>query len=691
MVKKIIAVLLVTVFLVGASVVVNAATPIPYKGYEYNSSDESVPAPVGYIPEKVFFGKDISGSDMKVPADMCEYNGTFFILDSGNSRIIVTDKDMRFIREIGEITVDGEALNYTDASGLFVCDNGNILIADTKGCRIIECTNEGKGVKIFEKPDTPMISDLILFSVKKVIRDYNGVTYAVVDGINDGAVTFMQDGSFAGFFASNEVEKTAQVILNYVWRKFMTEEQIRNSKTASPSSVTNFDVAEKGFLYTVTQTSKGESSVRLLNFKGSNLETETKFGDLEWDRKIKNSVSTAFCDVDVDENGYIYLLDSARGRVFVYSEDGYFVTVFGGIGDKTGLMASAVAVETLHGKVYVLDTIRASITVYEENEYTKTLKTAMDLLDKGQYSKSRQYWDEVLKYNSNSTIAYYGIGLALDEEGKYGEALKYFKLSYNNKAYSEAFKEVRRDFIKDNFAVLIFAAIIVIAGIVLLVIFLKNKFGRSNTYERSKLENKFSAPLFTMLHPLDGFERLKKEKKWSKGLCFIILSALFLTLTAKWFLTGFSFNTNRAVDYNVFITLLQSFLIVGVTAVANWAVCTLIEGKGKFIDIISMMVYSLLPFILFEIVYIIASMTFTLEEKAFLVTIEILGISWSAVVMFCGFMSIHEFGFKRTVLSVIMTVIGIAVIIFLAILFVGLLQQVASFFKSIWSEAIMIS
>ena len=194
-----------------------------------------------------------------------------------------------------------------------------------------------------------------------------------------------------------------------------------------------------------------------------------------------------------------------------------------------------------------------------------------------------------------------------------------------------------------------------------------------------------------MLHPTDGFERLKKEKRWSLPLSVGILVLLFLTLTAQWFLTGFSFNTNRPADYNVFITLLQSFLIVGVTVVANWAVCTLIEGKGKFIDIFCMIVYSLLPLIFSKILYVILSSVFTLEEAAFLTAIEILGIAWTAILIFAGFMSIHEFTFKKTVLSIIMTVLGIAIIIFLAIMFVGLLQQVVSFFKSIWSEAVMMS
>lgn len=685
------AVLVVVVLLSCATVSASAAFMVPYLGYEYNTSDESVPAPIGYDPLAFYQGRELGVETLTEPSDMCFYNDELYILDSGNSRIVVTDRDMNYVRTIGEITVNGEKLNYKGALGLYVCHDGNILIADTLGSRIIECKNDGTGVKIFTRPDTPMIDEGLAYNVKRVIRDYNGVTYALVDGINDGAVTYMADGSFAGFFASNEVEQTAEVLLNYVWRRFMTEEQIRNSKTASPSSITNFDIAEKGFLYTVTQSSEGETSVRLLNYKGSNLETETEFGDLEWDRKIKNSISTAFCDVDADEDKYVYLLDASRGRVFVYSQDGYLITVFGGIGEQLGTHESPIAVETNGDRVYVLDNVRGSITVYSANEYIDTVKTALNLLRDGKYTESRGYWEEVLKYNSNSTIAYYGIGLALDEAGEYREALKYFKLAYENEAYSESFKEVRREFIKENFAWLIGAALLLIVALFLLARFLLRRFGRKNSYDHSVLEGKYTAPFFTMLHPIDGFEKLKQQKRWSLPLAIGILAVLFLVLTAEWFFTGFSFNTNRALDYNVFITLLQAFLIVGVAAIANWAVCTLIEGKGRLTDIFCMLSYSLLPFIFSILASIALSNVMTLEEGALLTAVEMLGIAWSAVLIFTGFMTIHQFSFKKTVLSIIMTVIGIAVIIFLAILFVGLLQQVISFFKSIWSEAVMMS
>ena len=281
------------------------------------------------------------------------------------------------------------------------------------------------------------------------------------------------------------------------------------------------------------------------------------------------------------------------------------------------------------------------------------------------------------------------IGMALDEAGQYYEALRYFKLAYDNENYSHAFKQVRRDFVKSNFIWIIAVLILLIVGIAVGIVFLKKKFGRKNSYEKSLLDRKYIAPLFTVLHPIDGYGRLKREKQWSMAISIGILALLFLGLTAKWLLTGFSFNTNRAIDYNLFVTLLQAFLIVGVSAIANWAVCTLIEGKGRLIDIFCMIAYSLLPYVVSIYLYVVFSNVLCLDEVAFLNVITILGAVWSGILIYVGFMTIHEFSFVKTAISIVMTVIGIAIIIFLAILFVGLVEQVISFVKAVSSEAIM--
>lgn len=671
--------------LVGCCVPAYAA--VPYHGYEYNSYGESVDAPIGYVPHRILSGKDWGISDLKNPQDISVTDEAIYMLDSGNSRVLVLNKDWSFNREIGPFVYQGEELDITGAKGLFVTADGRLLIADTENFRILESDRNGKVSRVLTKPETSLISEEREFRVSKVLEDPYGRIYALVNGINEGAVTFRADGSFDGFFASNEVQRTAEVLLQYVWRKFMTEEQIRNSRSFLPAEFTNFDLDIRGFLYTVTQSNEGKSSVRLLNYKGSNLQTETEFGDLEWDRKVRDSVSTTFVDVDADAEGYVYLLDSSRGRVFLYSKDGLLLSVFGALGAQLGTFQDPVAVETdERGYVYVLDGLRNALTVFEPTDYIRQVRQALALYESGRYIESKSQWEKVLAENSNSETAYYGIGMALDEAGQYREALGYFKRAYANKAYSDAFREVRKEFIKNNFIWLVAGALLIVAGVVYLVLLGKRRLARENAYVRSPLEKRYTAPLFTAIHPLDGFENLRYNGNWSMGLSIGMLVVMFLLLSASWFWTGFCFNQNRASDFNILITLVQAFGVVVVWVLANWAVCTLMEGKGRLKDIFCMTVYALLPFIVSLAVALVFSNVFTLEEESFLILIRQAGVWWSAALILAGLCRIHQYSFRKTLASVLVTVLGMAIIVFLIVMFFGLMQQLVSFVKSIVSE-----
>ena len=154
--KRILSVLLcVLVFMSAVSLPASAATMIPYLGYEYNTEDESVPAPVGYEPVSSVLGQDIDAGigALSTPADLCFFNDELYILDSGNSRIVITDAELNFKRVIQQIPFNGELLDYKGAQGLYICHDGQILIADTANQRIIECDPSGNGVKLFTKPD----------------------------------------------------------------------------------------------------------------------------------------------------------------------------------------------------------------------------------------------------------------------------------------------------------------------------------------------------------------------------------------------------------------------------------------------------------------------------------------------------------------------------------------------------------
>ena len=134
------------------------------------------------------------------------------------------------------------------------------------------------------------------------------------------------------------------------------------------------------------------------------------------------------------------------------------------------------------------------------------------------------------------------------------------------------------------------------------------------------------------------------------------------------------------------IVLVQAGGIYLVWCLANWAVCTLIEGKGSWKEILCMTAYALIPLIAALYVRMLLTNVLTLNESGFITLVLWIGILWSGSLLLAGLAAIHQFSFGKTIASVLLTLLAIAIILFLLTLFYGLIQQLISFVSLIYSE-----
>ena len=68
--------------------------------------------------------------------------------------------------------------------------------------------------------------------------------------------------------------------------------------------------------------------------------------------------------------------------------------------------------------------------------------------------------------------------------------------------------------------------------------------------------------------------------------------------------------------------------------------------------------------------------------------ILVVGILWSVLLLLSGLAAIHEYTMTQSLFSTIATIVGMAVIVFLLIMFFSLMQQTVSFFQSIIEELV---
>lgn len=76
----------------------------------------------------------------------------------------------------------------------------------------------------------------------------------------------------------------------------------------------------------------------------------------------------------------------------------------------------------------------------------------------------------------------------------------------------------------------------------------------------------------------------------------------------------------------------------------------------------------------------------TLEESGIISMLSTLGFVWVGLLLFFGVMITHDYGLGKNILTIIGTIVGMAFIMFMAILFSTLIGKIVGFVSNIVTE-----
>ena len=459
-----------------SALAVNVSALEAYDPYSYDRWGDPVASQAGYTAEKYVDGEMIGCGNFYEPADLfISHDDLMYIADKGNNRIVITDLDFNFKKEMKEFTYNGETLTLAKPTGVFVDQyTDNIYICDTENDRVIKCDENGVVDRLFGKPQTELYDQGLTYNPSKVLVDKAGNVYVVVKSVTKGAVMFDSNGEFLGFYGANPVEATAEVIANAFWNLISTEAQRDRSAKQTPVGFSNFDIDDDGFIYTVTDSQELTTDlVKKLNPRGDNIIDATgaadmRFGDMPPTYYSIYSKNSSLTDIDLGPSGELNILDFQHGRVFQYDKECWLMFIIGGSGDQLGLFNSATAIESRGNHIYVLDSRKNNITIFTRTVFGEIVTEAANLYNEGYYEESLVPWQNVLKYDGNYRRAYIGIGNALYNRYEYEEAMEYFEISISRMRYNKAFEGYRDLWIKANYMKVI---VIVVILIVLIIVY----------------------------------------------------------------------------------------------------------------------------------------------------------------------------------------------------------------------------
>lgn len=228
--------------------------------YNYDYWGELRESPNAYRAEQTLYSVTLGlETPMRKPQSLFVRDSDLYVCDTGNNRILqLTREEGRFCLTRIIDAIDGAEPAGLDSPGdIFVDGAGNIYIADTNHNRVLMADRELRFIREYTKPRDSTFEQNLSFLPARIVVDSAGRVYALSTNVNKGLVKYEADGSFTGFIGANQAKYN---LWDYIWKAFLsTREQRAQQASFVPTEYENICIDSEGFIYaTNTVFSEGD-------------------------------------------------------------------------------------------------------------------------------------------------------------------------------------------------------------------------------------------------------------------------------------------------------------------------------------------------------------------------------------------------------------------------------------------------
>lgn len=653
-----------------------------YDAYVYDDG-EPVAIQMPYVYEGQIQGEELPGGSFLELTDMyyCDENEKLYVADCKQNSIVVLDQDLKVEYVLQAFERDGQPDALSGCSGVCV-RNGLIYVADTGKSRIVTFhADDYSFQRSFEKPEIVQLGADYSYEPIRLAVGITGQMYIVARGVNSGFIMLDSEGMFQAFVGAPEVKTD---FMDEIWKFFMTKKQKESLLKSVPTEYNSICFDKQGFIYATTR-SEGVQPIVRLNLQGIDIlrysNDAVPNGDTDYSK-----MGSAFVDVCVrDESGVYFALDSYSGHIFAYNSAGKMLFAFGKNGTQGGTTVSPIAIEVIGDRLLVADAVSGQINIYSCTNFGKAIIEADATMNSGDYDISKECWRYVLEQCGTYNLARASLGKLALYEKDYTLAMDYSKKAAMKEDYSDAFRDLRSSFIYENYRVLL-AGLAVLVVLILLYkkVWLCSK--PAARWQESKLGKGLAYAKFCSFHPLDGFWRLKREKRGDILTANVIVGLFLIVYLVNIQFCGYLFMNGQPEDIDVMVSLLVAVILMVCYCVGNWCFTSLMDGKGTMKDIYISMAFSLYPYIPGGIVLFGLSHVLSQQEGFLYKTIQVILIIWVIALIFFGMMMTHDYMLGKGAVTIVLTIVGMALIVFLGLLIFNLVDDMTNFVYSLYRE-----
>ena len=205
---------------------------------------------------------------------------------------------------------------------------------------------------------------------------------------------------------------------------------------------------------------------------------------------------------------------------------------------------------------------------------------------------------------------------------------------------------------------------------------------------RMGIKDKWQHFFHTVSHPADGYYWIRHQEKGSLWIAFLMVLLYGIVFSMNRISSSFIVNDIEPRTVNLPAELAGVILLYLILCVGNWSVTCLMDGEGRFIDILIAAGYALFPMMAATAAATAVSHLVAENEEAFYTLLIGLGTAYTVIMLVIGIMQVHNYTFGKTLITLFLTVVAMLIIIFLGLLVINFITQVYSFFRGIYMELI---
>jgi sugar lactone lactonase YvrE len=621
-----------------------------------------------YLPDKT-----ITDLGLNAPEDLyIDNDNMMYIADSGNSRIVKYSIDTGSVA--GILTYE----EMKNPRGVFVTKSGDIYAADPSAKMVFCFDKDFNFIKSYARPDAPSYGDT-KYEPLRVSVDNSGNLYIISEGVYNGVIQLAPTGDFLGYFTVN---RTKLSMMQLFQSMFFTRAQLANLVARVPTTFSNIFIDDDNIVYTTTMGTHTDG-LKKHNTAGGNI-----FVDQDW-------TSNEMTDLYVDDQGIIFTSDNS-GYINIYSSAGELIFNFGSLAydyDISGIFSKLPTIAVDHnGDIWTADGDKGYLQSFKPTDYAQMIYNALGLYEEGRYTESLNKWTEVLRLNQMSLLAHDGVGKALLHAERYQESMEHFVVSGNRQFYSEAFWEVRNTWIQERLPA--FIGFIIVLWLIFFIIKHFDKKKKVRKARKALIEKILAVPVLGDVlyafrlprHPLDRYYDIRVKKKGTVLGATIIYLLFFIIFMLSKTSKAFIYQLQDVEDMDINALVIGFFVIIGLFVICNYLVTSITDGDGNFKQVYMIPAYGILPYMSALLMVTILSYGTTYNETFLLNIILFVGALWTIISIFLGFMTVHDYTFWKTILSLIITLVFMIIAALVALIIIIMWEQLWTFLKTIGEE-----